>query len=135
MCYHVMRCLCSFAFGLLAAVPATAEETGPSALTFSPWAKFCLSGICFVGRDGRLNADCGPVVVAALLIERKGNAKRTLRVTLPTSVRIERGVRMTIDQNEPIELPFARCFANGCLAEYDDGAVDRSTQAWADACS
>jgi Invasion associated locus B (IalB) protein len=33
----------------------------------------------------------------------------------------ERGVRIIIDQGEPIERPYANCFANGCMADYDAG--------------
>jgi invasion protein IalB len=130
MCCHTMRCLCVFAFGILTAVPVTAEETGPPALTFSRWAKFCLSGTCFVGREGRLNPDCAPVAVAVVLIERKGEAKKKLSVTLPTGMRVDRGVRIIIDQGEPIERPYAGCFVNGCTADYDDGMelIDRLKQ-------
>jgi hypothetical protein len=127
---YVMGCLCIFAVGFLVAMPATAEETAPSALIFSPRAKFCLSGTCFVGRDGRLDPECGPVIVTAVLTERKGDAKKTLRVTLPTRVRIESGVRMTIDQGEPIERPYTECSAYGCTADYVGGMelIDRLKQ-------
>jgi hypothetical protein len=62
--------------------------------------------------------------------ERKGEAKKKLRVTLPTGVRVDRGVRIIIDQSEPIERPYAGCFVNGCIADYDDGMelIDRLKQ-------
>jgi invasion protein IalB len=46
---------------------------------------------------------------------------------LPTGVRVDRGVRIIIDQGEPIERPYADCFVNGCIADYDDGMelIDR----------
>jgi len=86
-----------------------------------------LGDTCFTGRDGRLNVigrdgrsnvDCGPVV-AAVLIERNGDTKKTLRVTLPTRVSLERGVRTIIDQGQAIERPYVNCFANGCMADYE----------------
>src|SRR5262249_48667829 len=55
------------------------------------------------------------------LIERNGDGKKTLRVTLPTRVSLERGVRIIIDQDQPIERPYVNCFANGCTADYDAG--------------
>jgi invasion protein IalB len=82
-----------------------------------------------VGADGHPNIDCG-LVVAAVLIERKGDTKKTLRVTLPNRVSLEPGVRITVDQGSAIERPFVNCFANGCFADYDAGAelVDQLRQ-------
>lgn len=65
-----------------AATPAIAEEANFLSLTYSPWTKICLGDICFIGRDGRSNVDCDPVV-AAVLIEQNGGKEKTLRVTLP----------------------------------------------------
>ena len=130
MCFRVMRCLCALALGLFAAIPAIAEESGPSPLIFSPWTKSCLSATCFVGRDGRFDPECGPVVVAAVLIEKRGDATKTLRVTLPTGVHVERGVRIAIDQGEPVERPFAACYVSGCSVNYVGGVelIDRLKQ-------
>jgi invasion protein IalB len=44
-----------------------------------------------------------------------------LRVTLPSRVNLGRGVRIIIDQGQPIERPFLRCFAGGCMADYEAG--------------
>lgn len=101
-------------------------------MSYLPWAKFCLSDACFVGRDGRLkveNIDCGPVV-SATLIARTGDTRKTLRVTLPTRVKVERGVRIILDQGQGIERPYTNCFASGCIADYDAGPelVDRLKQ-------
>lgn len=125
----LLRWFGSIVFACLAIAPVIAGEADSPALTYSPWAKFCLSDTCFVGRDGRLNVvsvddrtnvDCGPVV-SAMLMARSGDDKKTLRVTLPTRASPERGVRITIDQGQPIERPFMNCFANGCTAEYVAG--------------
>jgi invasion protein IalB len=59
---------------------------------------------------------------SAALIERNGDSKKTLRVTLPNRVNLEHGVRIIIDQGQPIERPYVNCFANGCMADYDAGA-------------
>jgi invasion protein IalB len=117
------------AFACLVAAPAIAEEGGLLALTFSPWTKFCLTDTCFIGRDGRLQPDCGSVV-AAVVIERNGDEKKTLRVTLPARVNLERAVRMIIDQGQAIERPYIGCFASGCMADYAAGAelVDQLKQ-------
>jgi invasion protein IalB len=120
MCCTVLRCFI-MALACLVAAPAIAGEADLPAINYSPWIKFCLNDTCFVGRDGRSNPDCGPLV-AAVLIERTGDTKKTLRVTLPTRVNRERGVRITIDQAQAIERPYVSCFANGCSADYDAGS-------------
>ena len=129
MCCMISRCFVTMALACLLATPAIAEEAGSPALTFSPWTKFCLTDTCFIGRDGRLQPDCGPVV-AAVLIERNGDKQRTLRVTLPARVNLERAVRITIDQGQAIERPYIGCFASGCMADYVAGAelVDQLKQ-------
>jgi invasion protein IalB len=134
----VLRCFATMAFACLVATPVIAEGANLPAPTYSPWTRFCLGESCFTGRDGRLNVigrdgrsniDCGPVV-AAVFIERNGDTKKTLRVTLPTRVSLERGVRIIIDQGQAIERPYVNCFANGCTADYDAGAelVDQLKQ-------
>jgi invasion protein IalB len=119
----------AMALACLIATPVIAEEADLPALTYSPWMKFCLADTCFIGRDGNLKAkgsdghsivDCGPVV-SAVLIERNGDMKKTLRMTLPPRVNPERGVRVIIGQGQPIERSFTNCFANGCMADYDAG--------------
>jgi invasion protein IalB len=125
----ISRYFVTMAFACLVAPPAIAEETGLPALTFSPWTKFCVTDTCFIGRDGHLQPDCGSVV-AAVVIERNGDKKRTLRVTLPTRVSLERAVRIIIDEGQAIERPYIGCFASGCMADYDAGAelVDQLKQ-------
>ncbi|MGY3588213.1 invasion protein IalB [Bradyrhizobium sp. USDA 4341] len=133
MCPVVLRCCASMALAWLVAAPVAAEQAKLPAITYTPWTKFCLGDACFVGREGRSkvdDVDCGPVVAAAL-IARTGDSRKTLRVTLPIRVKVERGVRIIIDQGQAIERPYTNCFANGCMADYDAGAelVDQLKQA------
>jgi invasion protein IalB len=93
-----------------------------SRLTYSPWTKFCGDGadggqVCFTGRDGR-NASGSPVVAAAL-VESGGEAKKILRVTLPTGVKVQYGTRVAVDDEQPVQSPFLTCFTVGCLANYE----------------
>lgn len=122
MLRHVSLIL-SIAFVTLSSVPAASQ----SAPTYSPWTKFCIGERCFVGSD--LRTECGPLF-AAVLIETARGSKEILRVTLPTSVNTAHGVRIAIDQVNPVTRPFASCPANGCMADYEAGAelVDRLKQ-------
>jgi len=109
---------------------AAAESNSPKQV-YSPWTKFCAKSsdgkeTCLVGRDAHIVGSdgetvCGPLG-SAVLIEPVGEATKTLRVTLPPNVAFQNGVRITIDQSPPIERPFARCFANGCMADHEGGA-------------
>jgi invasion protein IalB len=112
------------------ATPSLPEDATPSQLAFSTWTRLCMKGqdgtqTCFIGRDvNRIGNDgvttCGPVGAAAL-IERDRDASKTLRVVLPTSVAQQPGVRITIDQSQPIARPYVSCDANGCMANYESG--------------
>jgi invasion protein IalB len=106
---------------------APAEQQAAPAepqLIFSPWTKFCLKGqeagakqVCFTGKDGRVES--GMPVVAAVLIEPEGEAKKILRVTLPLGMSIQPGTRVIVDQGQPMTGPYVICFQNGCMADYE----------------
>jgi invasion protein IalB len=108
------------AAGIFAA-PAASEDAKSSALIYTPWTKFCFSGMCLIGSDARTASDCVPRF-GAVLIERTGETKETLRVTVPPSVDHARSVRVAIDQDQPIERPIGGCYANLCRADIDGGA-------------
>jgi invasion protein IalB len=110
-----LRYFATMAFTCLVATTSFADETKSPTLIYSPWIKVCPGDTCFTGSDARSVADCRPVA-SAVLIERTGDAKKTLRVMLPNFV-----VRINIDQDEAIERSFGPCFASGCLADYIAG--------------
>jgi len=93
-------------------------------LIYAPWTKFCLKGqdanakqVCFTGKDGRIES--GQPVVAAVVIEPEGEAKKILRVTLPLGMQLVHGTRIIVDNNPPLQSPYVICFANGCMSDYD----------------
>ena len=105
------------------AEPQTAEAQTPQ-LIYSPWTKFCLKGqeanaqqVCFTGKDGRVES--GMPVIAAVLIEPEGDAKKVLRVTLPLGMMLTQGTRVIVDQGQPMNAPYVICFTNGCMADYE----------------
>jgi invasion protein IalB len=126
------RLLCILVAVGLPVACAASGDANASELIYSPWDKFCFNNLdCFVGRDVRLATKCNPVVAAAVLIERTGESKKTLRVTVRNDVRLEDGVRISIDGKQPVSRPFEECFPNGfpnvCAADVEAGAelVDR----------
>jgi invasion protein IalB len=116
-----------------AAPPAGAPPAaGPQAqgqdqlpqLIYAPWTKFCLKGqdaaakqVCFTGKDGRIES--GQPVIAAVIIEPEGEAKKILRVTLPLGMQLMHGTRIIVDSNPPLQSPYVICFANGCMSDYE----------------
>lgn len=103
---------------------ATAPQQQMPELIYAPWTKFCVKGqdanakqICFTGKDGRIES--GQAVIAAVIIEPEGEAKKILRVTLPLGMQLVHGTRIVIDNNPPMQSPYVICFANGCMSDYD----------------
>ena len=93
-------------------------------LIYAPWTKFCLKGqdanakqVCFTGKDGRIES--GQPVIAAVIIEPEGEAKKILRVTLPLGMQLVHGTRVIVDANAPAQSPYVICFANGCMSDYE----------------
>jgi invasion protein IalB len=111
---------CVLSVAGLSAGPAAADDPKALALTSSPWTKFCLSGdtTCFVGANIRTECE---VIAEAALIEQSGEAKKTLRITLPTHVKQENGLSFAIDRAQLIPRPFDPCYPNGCSATYEAG--------------
>jgi invasion protein IalB len=109
------------------AAPQAAAEAQQPQLIYSPWTKFCLKGqeanaqqVCFTGKDGRIES--GMPVIAAVLIEPEGDAKKVLRVTLPLGMQLPQGTRVIVDQGQPMNAPYIICFTNGCMADYEASA-------------
>jgi invasion protein IalB len=92
-----------------------------SHLRYSPWTKFCLKkdgqANCFTGKDGRFGS--GPAMVAAVLIEPEGGARKVFRVTLPIGMQMPQGTRVFVDHGQPLTAPYVVCFDSGCMADYE----------------
>jgi invasion protein IalB len=107
--------------------PPAGDAAQQPQLIYSPWTKFCLKGqeanaqqVCFTGKDGRIES--GMPVIAAVLIEPEGDAKKVLRVTLPLGMQLPQGTRVIVDQGQPMNAPYIICFTNGCMADYEASA-------------
>jgi invasion protein IalB len=124
--YRVASCLLVMVAAMCAG-PAASEDATPPELIHSPWEKICVAGTCVLG--ARVRTECA-LVAGVTLTEKEGEAKRTLRVTLPSHVNLGRGVRIVIGQNQPIAGSYAGCTSSLCSAEYEGGVdlVDRLKQ-------
>jgi invasion protein IalB len=106
------------------APPANGQPQDQVQLIYAPWTKFCLKGqdanakqVCFTGKDGRIES--GQPVIAAVIIEPEGEAKKILRVTLPLGMQLVHGTRVIVDSNPPAQSPYVICFQNGCMSDYE----------------
>jgi invasion protein IalB len=105
---------------------ATPADQSVPPLIYSNWTKICGKGpeaaakqVCQTGKDGRLES--GMPVVAAVIIEMEGEAKKVLQVTLPPGVLLPRGTRVVIDRDEPSAIigSFLVCANGGCIAQLE----------------
>jgi invasion protein IalB len=126
------RLLCILTAFALSAVVTASYEADASDLIYSPWDKFCFTSVnnlCFVSRSVSLARKCNRLGAAVVLIERTGDSKKTLRVTVWHDVRFDDGVRVSIDSAQSVRRPFQQCWSepHGCQADDDAGPelVDR----------
>jgi len=99
---------------------------------YSPWTKFCGPPpggngqqnpklMCFTGKDAR--TEQGVPIVAAALVEMEGEQTKSFRITLPFGLSVSTGTRLIVDQNPPLQMPFATCMPlspnMGCIAQYE----------------
>lgn len=101
----------------------TAAPTVP--LVYSPWVKICQKvpagvqdpQICLTLREARL--ETGQLMAAAALVERAGDPKKLIRITLPLGVQLAAGTRLTLDSEQPAAAAYVMCTPGGCLSDYD----------------
>ncbi|MFZ5690512.1 MAG: invasion associated locus B family protein [Pseudomonadota bacterium] len=105
------------------------QEQSMPPLIYSNWTKICGKGpeqgakqICQTGKDGRLES--GMPIVAAILMEMEGEAKKVLQVMLPPGIYLPKGTRVVIDRDEPSAIigTFLTCANGGCIAHLETNA-------------
>jgi invasion protein IalB len=101
-----------------------AQQGGQPDLTYSFWTKVCQKGpeadakqVCFLARSARVES--GMPVAVVVLVEPEGEARKSLRVTLPLGVSLQAGTRVIIDNGQPLTGPYVICLSEGCMAEYE----------------
>lgn len=84
------------------------------------WTKICQTNdqtkkeTCVVTQN--LHAETGQMLAAVTVIEEKG-AQKLFRIAVPLGMLLEPGLRVVVDQNQPIEAKYAICVPDGCFAD------------------
>jgi invasion protein IalB len=90
----------------------------PRDIKYSAWRKVCFKApdakmLCRTTSEGTW--DTGQVAVRVDLIQREGASSR-LQIFLPVGLYLQPGVKVTIDQGAPIQIPYSWCLTNICVA-------------------
>jgi invasion protein IalB len=137
-CRILLSSLCMASLLLLPPGTACAQQAAPSAsdkppsevvprgqrslvreIKYGDWQKFCFkttgtNQVCRTSISG--NFDTGQLAVRADLIEREGEEKARLQIFLPVGMYLQAGVKLTVDQGKPHQIPYVWCLTNTCIA-------------------
>jgi invasion protein IalB len=91
-------------------------------LTYAPWRKVCFRAsqeagskmVCRTTMNGRW--DTGQIALRMDIIEREGDPVARLQIFFPPGSFLQPGVKLTVDQGSPMQIPYVICLANGCVA-------------------
>jgi invasion protein IalB len=101
---------------------ATRGRTPDRPLTYAPWRKVCFRAsqvagskiVCRTTMNGRW--DTGQMALRMDLIEREGDPVARLQIFVPPGSFLQPGIKLTVDQGPPMQIPYVICLANGCVA-------------------
>lgn len=120
----------NFAIGAAIALPLAAAGASAYAqqAPTNGWYKVCSkqeeNDICNV--QFQSVAATGQLLTAVSLLEVKGKINgRKFQVTVPSGRLVPPGIKVKIDENAPVTLPYAVCFPQRCIAEaqLDDNVI------------
>jgi len=88
-------------------------------IEYGDWQKVCFktpgSGtVCRTSISGTF--DTGQSALRADLIERDGDSKARVQLFLPVGLYLQAGVKLTVDQGKPYQVPYVWCTTNTCIA-------------------
>src|SRR6476660_263710 len=91
-------------------------------LTYAPWRKVCFKAnqeagskmVCRTTINGRW--DTGQIALRVDLIEREGDPVARLQIFVSPGSFLQPGIKLTIDQFPPMQIPYVICLTNGCVA-------------------
>src|ERR1700751_2252582 len=87
-------------------------------IKYGDWQKFCFKTpgtnmVCRTTISGTW--DTGQTAVRADLIEREGDSKARLQLFLPVGMYLQAGIKLTVDQGKPHQIPYVWCMTNTCI--------------------
>ena len=91
-------------------------------LTYTPWRKVCFKAtreagskmVCRTTINGRW--DTGQIALRVDLIEREGDPVGRLQIFVTPGSFLQPGIKLTVDQGSPMQIPYVICLTNGCVA-------------------
>ena len=91
----------------------------PRNITYSGWRKLCFEDtlgktVCRTTTSG--SWDTGQTAVRIDLIERKGDSATRVQIFLPVGLYLQAGVKLTIDEDAAVHIPYGWCLTNSCVA-------------------
>jgi invasion protein IalB len=101
-------------------VPRRGARESIRAITYGDWRKYCFNAagtktLCRTTITGTF--DTGQVAVRVDLIEREGGDDGSrVQLFLPVGMYLQAGVKLTIDQGRPFQIPYSWCLTNACIA-------------------
>jgi invasion protein IalB len=101
---------------------ATRGQQQGRPLTYAPWRKLCFKAVqdagskmvCRTTMNGKW--DTGQTAIRIDLIEREGDPVARLQIFVPPGSFLQPGIKLTVDQGSPMQIPYVICLANGCVA-------------------
>jgi invasion protein IalB len=101
---------------------ATRGQQQGRPLTYSPWRKICFKATQDIGSKTvcrtTINAkwDTGQVAIRLDLIEREDDPVARLQIFVPPGSFLQPGIKLTVDQDSSMQIPYVICLTNGCVA-------------------
>jgi invasion protein IalB len=103
--------------------PPSAVSREPAKLDYLPWTKSCTREktadarqVCVTVLEGR--ADDRKMAITAMLVQREGDPRVTLRALFRLGMQIIHGTRIFVDPLKSYERPYPSCTAYGCFSDY-----------------
>jgi invasion protein IalB len=101
---------------------ATRGQQQGRPLTYTSWRKVCFKAtqdtgsktVCRTTINGRW--DTGQIAIRADLVEREGDPVARLQIFVPPGSFLQPGIKLTVDQGSPMQIPYVICLTNGCVA-------------------
>ena len=128
---YLTKWLAVAAVVVAAPMGAGAQEAAAPAGPDSPWAKLCNTDpatgkeLCLTIQE--IRADTGQFIASATIRTIAGEAKKSLITAVPPGMLLQPGLRIQVDEAEPVEVKYGICFPNACYGELevDDAFVSK----------